>query len=126
MRALFGVMVAVGLLLLLISRSCGSSTPPASSRTVAPVPPPEYPRSGEGFLTKDVGIKAYIDPLRATTRTTGRIRYVFVKDPTVTFDDLPGKVERDRKRDKAWRDMLAGEYMVYSLEDRRIWYKWWH
>ena len=94
--------------------------------TSAPATPPEYPRSGSGHLTKDVGIKAFIDPAWTYTRPTGRVRFVFVKDPEIVFDDLAGvEVERDPKRDRAWRRMPAGEYIVYSLENRKIWFKWW-
>jgi len=132
MKAFFGVMLALGLLLLLIARSCDTPTtadnasPPIATVSPTPPPAPTFPTSGEGHANKEVGLKAYLDPQRTFTRPSGRARYVFAEDPSLYYDDLAGaSINRDAKRRRIWWDMPEGKYIVYPLEADDIFFRWW-
>jgi len=104
----------------------------AAPRPMATPAPPavptvdmEYPTSGSGRATKEVGLKAYLDPLRVHTLPSGPARYVFAEDRSVFFDDMAGaKIDETESR-KIWWKMPAGKYIVYPLVVDEIIFKWW-
>ncbi len=108
-------------------RAWWTKSPAAKQAAVNNYAPPlvpvvvEFPLSGEGHATKDVGLKAYLDPTRTHTRPSKDARYVFVEDPDVVFDDLVGS----NVNHQAWVDMPSGKYLVYPLSGDQIYFRWW-
>lgn len=83
----------------------------------------EFPISGEGHATKQVGLKAWLDPTRTYTRPSRAVRYVFVEDTEVFFDDIGPGINSNNN--KEWLNMPAGKYIVYPLKGDRIYFRWW-
>jgi len=102
-----------------------SSSAPAPRAVVPTAPPedPEYPRSGEGYTTKEVGLKCWLDPRHTYTRPSGPARYVVANHPSMFFDDVEGtKVQVNT----TWQGMPAGKYIVYPISrDDEIFFRWW-
>jgi hypothetical protein len=95
----------------------------------APVVAPEYPTHGEGHATKEVGLKAWLDPKKTHVHPSRPARYTFVQDPTLSWDDCAGaRVESNSsKHVRVWlEEMPAGEYTVKPInEGDRIFFRWW-
>lgn len=95
-------------------------------RAVAAIPAPvvEYPISGEGHATKEVGLKVWLDPMKTSTRTSRAARHVFVEDPAVFYehDEVTGEQPPEKK--KQWEMMPKGKYLVYPLTGDRIFFQW--
>jgi len=98
--------------------------------TATPYDNPEYPRSGSGIATKAEPLKAWLNPKRTCTRARKNpetekqagARYIFVEDPTITFDDLPG----DNINHGEWLRKPPGKYMVYPIPGvEKIHFRWW-
>ena len=83
---------------------------PPQQRVVVPAPPedPEYARSGEGYATKAIGLKVWLDPRKSYTRPSGPARYVVENHPTMYFDDSAPGVQSNQK----WWGMPAGRYIM--------------
>lgn len=84
----------------------------------------DFPISGEGHATKEVGIKAYLDPLKTHTRPSGPAKYVFVEDESLFFNDTAGS-RIDKTTNNVWWEMPAGRYVIYPLGRDHIFFKWW-
>jgi len=104
----------------------GESVPEPPKVTPAPTqqkkPIVEFPISGEGHATKEVGLKAWLDPEKTYTRPSRPARYVFVEDTDVFFDDKEGPVNTNHKD---WKNMPSGKYLVYPLKGDRVYFRWW-
>lgn len=82
---------------------------------------PEYPDQGEGFPTKDVPLKCWLDPRKTYTRPSGPARYCFEGVPDMCFEDTAGtRVETSSK----WQAMPDGKYLVTPLKSDRIYFRW--
>ena len=88
----------------------------------APTPVLEFPTSGDGWATKEVGLKAYLDPMRTYTRPRGPARYELAKDRSVYFDDDGPGIGANKE---VWYEMPPGEYLVFPLKGDRIYFRWW-
>lgn len=88
-------------------------------------PVAEFPTSGSGVATKAIGLKAYLDPLKSSTRPSKSARYVFVDNPKLFFDDVGtnGKIGNNAK---IWWKMPPGRYVVYPIGAEDITFSWWH
>src|SRR3989344_2882722 len=93
--------LALALLIAWGARGCSDARHEAAEeaqrvaqKAAAQILPPvlEFPTSGEGHATKEVGLKAYLDPRRTFTRPSGPARYVFAKDTHLSFDDMEGHI----------------------------------
>lgn len=95
----------------------------------APVVAPEYPTHGEGHATKEVGLKAWLDPKKTHVHPSRPARYTFVQDPTLSWDDCAGaRVESNSSNHvRVWlEEMPAGEYTIRPInEGDRIFFRWW-
>jgi formylglycine-generating enzyme required for sulfatase activity len=97
----------------------------ARSQSTANVPTVvvEFPTSGSGRATKEVGLKAYLDPRRTEGRLSGPAKYVFADNPALSFDDKPGPM--DAATAQRWWSMPAGNYIVYPRGVDEISFTWW-
>lgn len=75
----------------------------------------EFPKSGEGYVTADTPVKAYLDPQSSYGRTQDgkRIKAVFASDPNLFFVFHDYKPGGNSKGIGKWRRMPAGNYLVY-------------
>lgn len=104
-----------------------SATMPQSSQ---PSVAPEYPTSGEGYATKEVGLEAWLDPMKTYLRPTSdenpdvprAARYVFAKNKKLFFDDTGPSIGTKKE---LWWKMPAGNYLVYPLKEDKIYFRWW-
>ncbi len=128
-------LVVIGLLVWGIRATWGwwegreSSTTTAYNATqVAPSAPPEYSSFGEGIATKEVGIKAYLDPMKSHTRPSRSAKYVFVEDTLLTWTEIVGDDLSDadiQAQLRAWWKRPAGNYIIYPVEGDKIFFRWW-
>ncbi len=99
--------------------------PPPHQKTSVPAPTKlvaEFPITGEGHATKEIGLKAWLDPEKTYLRPSRPARYVFVEDTDVFFDDKEGPVNTNHKD---WKNMPSGKYLVYPLKGDKVYFRWW-
>lgn len=87
--------------------------------------PPEFPTSGEGHATKQVGLKVWLDPMKTYVRASKPARYVFVEDPDLFFDNTENARVQNTEHYKKWLDMPPGKYLVYPIKEDRLYFRWW-
>lgn len=101
----------------------------AAAHPPTPIVASEFPTHGQGHATKEIGLKAWLDPKKTHVHPSRPARYTFVQDPTLSWDDRAGaKVESNSSQHvRVWlEEMPTGEYLVYSLnEGDRIFFRWW-
>ena len=109
------------IVILVLLLGLGSCSYKVYRRATTPPITVEFPSSGEGYATKEIGLKAWLNPMRTYLRATEPTRYVFVENPEVTFDDL-GPIGQNSKE---WFNMPAGKYLVYPLKGDKTYFHWW-
>jgi len=97
----------------------------AAEHPPAPMFVPEYPISGAGHATKEVGLKAYLDPMKTYVLPSRPARYVFIEDTSVFFDDTEGARVDTTEHHQVWLDMPPGEYLVYPIGADKVYFRWW-
>lgn len=82
---------------------------------------PEFPIAGEGYAKKSSPVKCWLDPKRSYTRAPKPVRYVLSGNTRVFFDDI----DPIGHNNQIWAKMPAGRYLVYSIEEDEILFRWW-
>ena len=98
-----------------------AKTHPPQQGVVVRIPPedPEYPHSGEGYATRVIGLKVWLDPGKSHTRSSGPARYVVENHRTMYY------IDRMDGRDTGFRSFPAGRYLVYPVGDGEVFFRWW-
>ena len=127
-RLLYGaggiVLVAFAFFFLLKHHQRETSKPTPGNTTIQQQQQPllAFPTSGEGWATKQVGVKAWLDPKHTFTRASGKYaRYVLAENPNLFFDDTDVVATTN----KNWQQFPAGNYIVFPLGTDKIHFHWW-
>jgi hypothetical protein len=86
---------------------------------------PLFPASGNGVAKKGIGVQAYLDPMRTSTKSSGPAIYMLESNPAVQVEDHGVGDAVDERALAIWRKMPAGKYVVYPLGDDDITFRWW-
>lgn len=89
----------------------------------APAVVEEYRHFGEGFATKDIGLKVWLDPLKTSADCSAPARYILEGHTDVFFEDPCKNISGEELR--RWWKFPAGNYLVYPAKGNEIYFHWW-